>query len=45
VPTDRWGERPWEDRGLVQTVAEEIRALIQAHVFEMVARRESVWFG
>jgi 1-acyl-sn-glycerol-3-phosphate acyltransferase len=45
VPTDRWGERPWEDHGLVQTVAEEIRALIQAHVFEMVGRRESVWFG
>ena len=45
VPTDRWGERPWEDRGLVQTVAEEVRALIQAHVFEMVAQRESVWFG
>ena len=45
VPTDRWGERPWEDRGLVQTVAEEIRALIQAHLFEMVAKRESVWFG
>ena len=45
VPTDRWGERPWEDRGLVATVAEEIRALIQAHVFEMVAKRETVWFG
>jgi 1-acyl-sn-glycerol-3-phosphate acyltransferase len=45
VRTDRWGERPWEDHGLVQTVAEEIRALIQAHVLEMVARRESVWFG
>ncbi len=45
VATDRWGERPWEDKGLVQTVSEEIRALIQAHVFEMVARRENVWFG
>jgi 1-acyl-sn-glycerol-3-phosphate acyltransferase len=45
VRTDRWGERGAEDRGLVQTVAEEIRALIQAHVFEMVASRQSVWFG
>jgi 1-acyl-sn-glycerol-3-phosphate acyltransferase len=45
VPTERWGEAGAEDRGLVQTVAEEIRALIQAHVFEMVATRKSVWFG
>jgi len=45
VATDRWGDRGAEDRGLVQTVAEEIRALIQAHVFEMVASRRSVWFG
>ena len=45
VRTERWGERGAEDRGLVQTVAEEIRALIQAHVFEMVASRQSVWFG
>jgi len=45
VPTDGWGERPWEDAGLVATVAEEIRALIQANVFEMVGRRQSVWLG
>jgi 1-acyl-sn-glycerol-3-phosphate acyltransferase len=45
VPTERWGEAGAEDRGLVQTVAEEIRALIQAHVLEMVATRKSVWFG
>jgi len=45
VATDRWGERPWEDRGLVQTVAQEIRELIQENVLEMVAGRESVWLG
>jgi 1-acyl-sn-glycerol-3-phosphate acyltransferase len=45
VATDGWGEAPWEDRGLVQTVAQEIRELIQENVLEMVARRESVWFG
>jgi 1-acyl-sn-glycerol-3-phosphate acyltransferase len=45
ITTDQWGERPWEDRGLVQTVAEEIRALIQANVLEMVAKRKSVWLG
>ena len=26
IPTDQWGEEPWQDRGLVQTVADEIRA-------------------
>jgi 1-acyl-sn-glycerol-3-phosphate acyltransferase len=45
VATDGWGDRPWEDAGLVQTVAEEVRALIQAHVFDMVGSRENVWFG
>jgi 1-acyl-sn-glycerol-3-phosphate acyltransferase len=45
VPTDDMGEAPWEDRGLVQTVSQEIRARIQEELFEMVGRRESVWFG
>jgi hypothetical protein len=45
VATDGWGERPWEDRALVQTVAEEVRDLIQENVLEMVAQRESIWFG
>ena len=26
IPTDQWGDEPWDDRGLVQTVADEIRA-------------------
>ena len=45
IPTDQWGDEPWQDRGLVQTVAEEIRARIQEELFDMVGKRDSVWFG
>ena len=45
IPTDDMGDEPWEDRGLVQTVSQEIRARIQEELFDMVGRRESVWFG
>jgi hypothetical protein len=45
VPTDDLGEAPWEDAGLVQTVAQDIRDLIQDHVIDMVGKRRSVWFG
>jgi 1-acyl-sn-glycerol-3-phosphate acyltransferase len=45
IPTDQWGDAPWEDRGLVQTVAEEVRALIQEELYDMLAHRRSVWFG
>jgi hypothetical protein len=38
------GDAPWEDRGLVQTVSQEIRARIQAELFDMLGKRESVWF-
>ena len=34
-----------EDKALVQTVAHEVRARIQENLFEMVAKRKSVWFG
>jgi 1-acyl-sn-glycerol-3-phosphate acyltransferase len=34
-----------EDKSLVQTTAHEIRARIQENLFEMVEKRESVWFG
>ena len=34
-----------EDKGLVQTTAHEVRARIQENLFDMVAKRESVWFG
>jgi 1-acyl-sn-glycerol-3-phosphate acyltransferase len=45
VPTDRMSGEPWEDKGLVQTVAEDIRSLIQAELLDMVGQRRSVWFG
>ena len=39
------GEAPEEDKGLVQTIAHEVRARIQENLFEMVEKRKSVWFG
>lgn len=45
VPTDQWGEEPWHDRGLIQTVADEVRARIQEELIDMLAHRRSVWFG
>ena len=33
------------DKGLVQTTAHEVRARIQEGLFDMVSKRESVWFG
>ncbi len=45
IPTDEWGPEGAEDRGLVQTVAAEIRARIQDELVQMVSRRRSVWFG
>ena len=36
---------PWDDKGLVQTVAEEVRARIQEELYEMLADRKSVWLG
>jgi 1-acyl-sn-glycerol-3-phosphate acyltransferase len=45
IPTDQWGEEPWNDKHLVQTVAEDIRGRIQEELFEMLAGRRSVWLG
>jgi 1-acyl-sn-glycerol-3-phosphate acyltransferase len=45
IPTTQWGDEPWKDRALVQTVAEEIRALLQDELYEMLAKRRSIWFG
>jgi 1-acyl-sn-glycerol-3-phosphate acyltransferase len=45
IPTDGLGERPWRDPGLVQTVAHEVRDVIQNELYEMVGQRRSVWFG
>ncbi len=45
IPTDGWGERPWDDKGLVQTVAEDVRARIQDELVDLVSTRRSVWLG
>jgi 1-acyl-sn-glycerol-3-phosphate acyltransferase len=45
VRTDDMGEEPWLDRGLIQTVADEIRVRIQEELIDMLAHRRSVWFG
>jgi 1-acyl-sn-glycerol-3-phosphate acyltransferase len=45
IPTEVYGEEPWLDAGLVQTVAEDVRARIQEELYEMLARRRSAWLG
>ena len=40
VRTDDMGDEPWEDKGLVQTVAHEVRARIQDELFDMVGRAQ-----
>jgi hypothetical protein len=39
------GDEPWDDKGLVQTVAHDIRATIQDELYDMLGERRSVWFG
>jgi 1-acyl-sn-glycerol-3-phosphate acyltransferase len=45
VSTDDLGDSPWEDERLVGTLGEDIRALIQENLLELVAERRSVWLG
>jgi 1-acyl-sn-glycerol-3-phosphate acyltransferase len=45
VRTDDMGAEPWNDKGLVQDVAEGIRARIQEELVDMLAKRRSVWLG
>ncbi|HET6830197.1 MAG TPA: lysophospholipid acyltransferase family protein [Solirubrobacterales bacterium] len=45
IDTTRMGSQPAEDKALVQSVAQEVRARIQENLQEMVARRRSVWLG
>src|ERR687892_1247209 len=45
IATDQWGERPHDDKGLVQTVAEDVRARIQDELIDLVSHRRSVWLG
>jgi 1-acyl-sn-glycerol-3-phosphate acyltransferase len=45
ISTDQWGDEPWEDRALVQELAEEVRGRIQDELHDMLAERRSVWLG
>jgi 1-acyl-sn-glycerol-3-phosphate acyltransferase len=45
IDTARMGPDPAEDKALVQSVAQEVRARIQEGLQEMIARRRSVWLG
>jgi 1-acyl-sn-glycerol-3-phosphate acyltransferase len=45
VHLDRYGAEDAEDVGLVQSIAEGIRARIQTEVDRLVATRKSIWFG
>ncbi|MCB0867004.1 MAG: acyltransferase family protein [Solirubrobacterales bacterium] len=45
IDTTKMGNEPAEDKALVQTVAQEVRARIQEGLHEMLAKRKSVWMG
>ena len=45
IPTDQWGDESWEDKALVQTLADDIRERIQRELIDMLAERRSIWFG
>jgi 1-acyl-sn-glycerol-3-phosphate acyltransferase len=45
IRTDEVADGASDDRALVQTVAQEVRARIQEELFEMLGERDSVWFG
>ena len=45
TPSSSAGAEAVDDKALVQTVAQEIRARIQENLHEMLAKRKRVWFG
>ncbi|HEY2159801.1 MAG TPA: lysophospholipid acyltransferase family protein [Solirubrobacteraceae bacterium] len=45
VELEDLGGEPWSDPAGIQTLAADIRALIQENLLEMVAARGSVWLG
>jgi 1-acyl-sn-glycerol-3-phosphate acyltransferase len=45
IDTTELGPDAHEDKALVQTLSQEVRARIQENLHEMVAARKSVWFG
>jgi len=42
---DLGGREAAQDKALVQTVAQEVRARIQENLRDMIGKRKSVWFG
>ena len=45
VVTDQLGEYAWRDRAYVHALSNDLRALIQENLLELVAGRRSVWLG
>jgi 1-acyl-sn-glycerol-3-phosphate acyltransferase len=45
VRTDGLGEKAWRDRGLVQQIANDVRASLQEELVDIVGKRQSVWLG
>ena len=45
VYTEDLGRAPWKNSALVRAITEDIRALLQENLLEMVAGRRSVWLG
>jgi 1-acyl-sn-glycerol-3-phosphate acyltransferase len=45
IDTTKMGANPADDKALVQTVAQEVRARIQEGLHDMVGKRRSVWLG
>jgi 1-acyl-sn-glycerol-3-phosphate acyltransferase len=45
IDTAELGANAEDDKALVQTISQEVRARIQENVHDMVAARKSVWFG
>ena len=45
IDTAALGPEAAEDRALVQTIAADVRSLIQTELVEMLAERRSVWLG
>jgi 1-acyl-sn-glycerol-3-phosphate acyltransferase len=45
VPTDELPEGSWRDQGLVRQLNNDVRALMQENLLELVAERRSTWLG
>ena len=45
VPTGDLPPRSWKQENVVESLTEDIRALIQENLLELVAERRSVWLG